>query len=200
MTFQTTAQAIVLKNILLIMALLGTVGLASKAFAQETGTPGDAPRAVFWAVLDTDQVFAKSKAMKTVYEQMAKIQADNQARIDVEKAKAKKEEEALLRKRNLLSPEALADERKKFQDRIVTLQRQVQETNQKLNKVRGEATKKVSDMFLTVVMDVVKLNNISMVFQKSQMVFADPKLDITEIVIKDLDTRLPSVQVATPSN
>ena len=180
--------------------LLGALSFSSVTSAQDAAAQKD-PRGgvVYWATLDSDGVFAKSKAMKDIHEQMAKYQAEIQTVIDTEKDAAKKEEEELLRKRNLLAPEVLAEERKKFQDRIVQLQRQVQETNLKLNQVRAEATQKVSDVYRAVVSDVVKLNNISMVFQKNQVVYADPKLDITQIVLEDLDTRLPSVQVTNPN-
>ena len=190
-----------LKSFAFMCALfLGALSFAPMASAQDA-TANQDPRGgvVYWATLDTDGVFAQSKAMKNIHEQMAKYQAEIQTVIDKEKEAAKKEEEELLRKRNLLAPEVLAEERKKFQDRIVKLQRRVQETNLKLNQVRAEATKKVSDIYRAVVADVVKLNKISMVFQKTQVVYADPKLDISAIVLEDLDTRLPSVQVTNPN-
>lgn len=180
--------------------LLGALSFTPMAFAQDATAQKD-PRGgvVYWATLDTDGVFAQSKAMKNIHEQMAKYQAEIQTVIDKEKEAAQKEEEELKRKRNLLAPEVLAAERKKFQDRIVTLQRRVQETNLKLNQVRAEATQKVSDVYRAVVADLVKLNKISMVFQKNQVVYADPKLDISQIVLEDLDARLPSVQVTNPN-
>ncbi|MBF0247791.1 MAG: hypothetical protein HQL36_06935 [Alphaproteobacteria bacterium] len=48
-------------------------------------------------------------------------------------------------------------------------------------------------------MNVVKLNGITVVFQKSQIVISDPQLDISKIVLEDLDKRLPTVTVADPS-
>ncbi|HEY9080707.1 OmpH family outer membrane protein [Magnetovibrio sp.] len=180
--------------------LLGALSFAPVVSAQDAA-PNEDPRGgvVYWAILDTDGVFAESKAMKDIHEQMAKYQAEIQAVIDKEKDAVQKEEEELMRKRNLLAPEVLAEERKKFQDRIVGLQRRVQETNLKLNQVRAEATEKVTDVYRSVVADVVKINQISMVFQKAQVVYADPKLDISAIVLQDLDARLPSVQVANPN-
>ena len=180
--------------------LLGALSYIPMASAQDATAQKD-PRGgvVYWATLDADGVFAQSKAMKDIHEQMAKYQAEIQTVIDKEKEAAQKEEEELKRKRNLLAPEVLAEERKKFQDRIVSLQRRVQETNLKLNQVRAEATQKVSDVYRAVVADVVKLNKISMVFQKNQVVYADPKLDISKIVLEDLDARLPSVQVTNPN-
>jgi len=188
------------KSIVFVCAvLLGGWLTISQANAQDTKTKPKEAANVFFAVLDTDAVIAQSKAMKNIHEQMAKYQTDIQTVIDKEKLDAKKEEEELVRKRNLLAPEVLAEERKKFQNRIVALQRHVQESNQKLTQVRAEATAKVSDVFRAVVSDVVKLNGITVVLRKNQVVYANPNLDITAIVLKDLDKRLPSVQVANPN-
>lgn len=191
MTLKSTA--------LMCTVLLGALSLTTRAYAQDTAAQKETRIPVNFAVLDTDGVFAQSKAMKGIHEQMAKYQAEIQAVIDKEKQDVKKQEEELLRKRNLVAPEVLAGERKKFQDRIVALQRRVQESNLKLNQVRAQATKKVSDVFRAVVSDIVKLNKINMVFLKKQMAYADPNLEITKFVLQDLDARLPSVQVADPN-
>lgn len=188
------------KSIVFVCAvLLGSWLTIDQANAQDTKAKPKAAANVFFAILDTDAVIAQSKAMKNIHEQMAKHQANIQTVIDKEKLAAKKEEEELVRKRNLLAPEVLAEERKKFQNRIVALQRQVQESNQKLTQIRAEATAKVSEVFRTVVADVVKLNGITVVLRKTQVVFANPNLEITAIVLEDLDKRLPSVQVANPN-
>ena len=179
--------------------LLGSWLTINQANAQDTKTKPKATANVFFAVLDTDAVIGQSKAMKNIHEQMAKYQADIQTVIDKDKLAAKKEEAELVRKRNLLAPEVLAEERKKFQNRIVALQRKVQESNQKLTQIRAEATTKVSNVFRAVVAEVVKVNGITVVLKKNQVVFSNPNLDITAIVLKDLDKRLPSVQVANPN-
>ena len=195
-----TLKSIAFMCAVLMGALSFSSSLTTPAFAQDAPAKED-PRGgvVYWAILDTDGVFAQSKAMKNIHEQMVKYQAEIQTVIDKEKEAVQKQEEELQRKRNLLAPEVLAEERKTFQDRIVKLQRRVQETNLKHNQVRAAATEKVSDAYRAVVSDLVKVNQISMVFQKAQVVYADPKLDISAIVLQELDKRLPSVQVANPN-
>lgn len=178
--------------------VLGALSVVPQANAQDAAAKKSANTGVYLAVLDTDAVFVNAKAMQSIHEQMAKFQADLQTTIDKEKADVKKAEEELLAQRPLLAADVFAEKRKQFQERIVKLQREVQESNLKLNTVRTDANKKVSDVFRAVVADIVKVNGITVVFQKGQVVFADSKLDITSLVLTDLDKRLPSVQVASP--
>lgn len=174
------------------------MSVVPQANAQDAAAKKVANTGVYLAVLDTDAVFVNAKSMQSIHEQMAKFQADLQSTIDKEKADVKKAEEELLTQRPLLAADVFAEKRKQFQDRIVKLQREVQESNLKLNTVRTDANKKVTDVFRAVVADIVKINGITVVFQKGQVVFSDPKLDITNLVLIDLDKRLPSVQVASP--
>ncbi|WP_170826969.1 OmpH family outer membrane protein [Magnetovibrio blakemorei] len=178
--------------------VLGALSIIPQANAQDAAANKAASAGVYLAVLDTDAVFVNAKAMQTIHEQMAKFQADLQTTIDKEKADVKKAEEELLAQRPLLAADVFAEKRKQFQERIVKLQREVQESNLKLNTVRTDANKKVTDVFRAVVADIVKINGITVVFQKGQVVFSDPKLDITNLVLIDLDKRLPSVKVASP--
>lgn len=150
------------------------------------------------AVMDADGIYANSKAMKNIHEQFAKYQTELQTSIDAEKQTLQKDEEALNRKRSLLAPEAFANERKKFQDRIVTFQRKAQESALKLNQVRAQANTKVQQVLQEIVTDLVKTNGITIVFNAKQTVIADPAMDVSQAVLAELDKRLPSVQVANP--
>lgn len=182
------------------IVVIGALTTAYQAQAQATdGAPTSNTSAVFMAVLDVDGINTKSKAMKNIHEQFAKYQTDMQASVDQEKQALQKDDEALNRKRTLLSPEQFAEERKKFQGRIVGLQRKVQESSLRLNQVRAKATAKVGEVLRAVVSDIVKANEIKLVFHKSQIVFMVPGLDITDLVLAELDKRLPSVQVDNPN-
>lgn len=173
--------------------LVSTVPAMAQS-ADAAAQPGVSP-----VVLDWDGVLANSKAMKSVQEQFLKYQAALQTKVDEEGKALKKAEEELQRKRTLLAPEQFAAETKKYQERFVAMQRMVQETNGKLNQVRVEATAKVQDVLREEVLKLVKANGISVVFNLRQTLYADPRMDISQIVLDNLDKALPSVQVTDPS-
>ena len=186
-------------HLLMCAVVLGFAAVMPQAQAQTAPAASKkADVAVLMAVLDSEGIYANSKAMKSIHEQFAKYQGEMQTSIDTEKQALQKEEEELNRKRTLLAPEVFAEERKKFQGRIVGLQRKVQETNQMLNQVRAKATAKVGDVLRTVVQEIVTSNGITIVFHKNQTVISDPGLDISQLVLAELDKRLPSVQVEKP--
>lgn len=183
----------------LSVSIFGVLILAPQVSAQSAqGQAGNANVSVFMAVLDTDGIYSKSKAMKNIHEQFAKFQSELQTSVDTEKQTLQKADEELNRKRSLLAPEVFAEERKKFQGRIVALQRKVQEGNLKLNQARAQANGKVAEVLRAVITDIVKANNITIVFNKKTIVTSDPSMDISKLVLTDLDKRLPSVQVANP--
>lgn len=187
------------KSILWIGALaFGFFSFAADVKAQSASSAPTASQGVYMAFLDTDVIYSQSKAMKNMHEQLAKFQEEIKTSLDQEKLALQKEEDELQRKRTLLAPEVFAEERKKFQTRLVALQRKFQESSLKLNQVRAEATNKVSQVFTAAVTEIAKKNGITIVFQKSQIVIASAQLDITKIVLEELDKRLPSVQVTNP--
>ncbi|MFC1672825.1 OmpH family outer membrane protein [Pseudomonadota bacterium] len=162
--------------------------------ANAAAQPGVSP-----VVLDWDGVLANSKAMKSVQEQFLKHQAALQTKVDEEGKALKKAEEELQRKRTLLAPEQFAAETKKYQERFVAMQRMVQESNGKLNQVRVQATAKVQEVLREEVLKLVKANGISIVFNLRQTLYVDPRMDISQIVLDNLDQALPTVQVTDPT-
>lgn len=183
----------------LASAFVACAVLVSTAPAMAQSTDAAAQPGVSPVVLDWDGVLANSKAMKSVQEQFLKYQAALQTKVDEEGKALKKAEEELQRKRTLLAPEQFAAETKKYQERFVAMQRMVQETNGKLNQVRVEATAKVQDVLREEVLKLVKANGISVVFNLRQTLYADPRMDISQIVLDNLDKALPTVQVTDPS-
>ncbi|MBL4615355.1 MAG: OmpH family outer membrane protein [Magnetovibrio sp.] len=189
-----------LKSILwMSVAVFGVLMMAPGAQAQNAnGQVKPANIGVFMAVLDTDGIYIKAKAMKSIHEQLAQFQSELQANVDKEKQSLQKADEELNRKRTLLAPELFAEERKQLQGRVVAFQRKIQAGNQKLNQARAEANTKVSKVLGAVIKDIVKTNGITIVFNKKMTVISDPSMDISKLVLNALDKRLPSVQITNP--
>lgn len=173
-------------------------GVTSAAAQTESAKTESKNIGVFMAVLDMDGAYAQSKAMKDIHQQFAKFQSDFEATVNTQKKSLQKAEEELSRKRALLAPEVFAEERKAFQKRIVALQRKVQEGKLKLNQARAKANTKVVEVLHAVIKDIVKSNNITIVFNKKTIVTFNVSMDITKIVLTELDKRLPSVHVTNP--
>ena len=189
-----------LKSILwLSVTVFGVLMMVPGTQAQSVnGQVKPANIGVFMAVLDTDGIYIKAKAMKSIHEQLAQFQSELQANVDKEKQSLQKADEELNRKRTLLAPELFAEERKQLQGRVVAFQRKIQAGNQKLNQARAEANTKVSKVLGAVIKDIVKTNGITIVFNKKMTVISDPSMDISKLVLNALDKRLPSVQITNP--
>ncbi len=181
-----------------IAFVVSTILIAPQSFAQDPKGNESPVSGVIFAVLDIDAVLKQSKAVKNIHEQIAKYQAEIQKGIDAENAALKKEETELVRKRDLQTPEQFEAERKKFQKRVSSFQRQFQERSQMLTQVRAKAMGKVDVALRSVIEAIVKHNQITVLLDKRSTILANKEMDISSLVLTDLDAKLPSVLVENP--
>lgn len=150
------------------------------------------------AVLNLNAIRHDSKAVKDIRRQIEHYVAALQASNKKEDEALRKANEQLMRRRSILSPEAFAKERQKFQQHYFDLQRQNQEHRQQIAEVQAEAMKKVEDKLNQIVRDIAKKRGYALVLSGVQAVVLDRNLDITKETLDQLDKSLPAVKVKNP--
>lgn len=147
------------------------------------------------AVVNFEQVLATSAAPKSIREQ---IQAKRDTyRIEVQKdeAELRKSNQELAQKQTLLSQDAFKEERRKFEQKVLAVQKKVQEKNLNLQKAQARAQQKVKDALRNVVLQVAQLKGYALVLRRAQTVVVADPMDITKLVISELNKQLPSIKV-----
>jgi len=178
----------------LVAAAIFTFGLSlSDAQAQEKSDPA----AFRVAVVDMSKVMAAAKAPQTIRSQINEKRKVFQAEIQKEEKDLREGNQELARQRNIMSPEAFKEERRKFEERFVAAQRKMQERKLTLDRARAGAMDKVATALKTVITKIVKDNGITLLLRKEQTVFTDKRLEVTNHVVSELDKLLPSVKVFT---
>lgn len=193
-----------MKNLLklLFVALLGFLFVISPSMAQQK-TPAKAPagkrRIVELpfpvAVLDMQSIFRDAKAVKRIREQVTKYGASFEKEIQKERDAVRTENQELARQRTILSPEAFAEKRRKFEQRVVEVQRLVQKRQRELDTSRNEAMSKVNSSYVEIVSKIAQERNLALILKKAQTAFSVKTLDITQEVLSRLDKKLPTVKV-----
>lgn len=173
-----------MKNILLISILWLGCFLA-----------GVAQSAEIIAVVDMDAVLQKSKAVKSINTQMKKIREDHQADITKKEEALRKGEKELAGQHKLLAKEAFAEKEKAFKKKIINFQRDIQEKRAAIDIAFNQAIKIVEKTIYKIVEDISKEEKLKLVVQSSQTLFVDNSLNITEKVLKKLDSALPKVNI-----
>ncbi len=151
------------------------------------------------AVIDYQAILRESKAIKSVREQAEVQRKKLQAEITDKEKKVRADSQALEKQRTVLSPAAFARKQSDLQAKVVEIQSEVQARRQQLRQAFAQADQKFGDTVVELVQIIAKEKGYNLVFNKNQILFAAPKFDITTLVLKQLNKRLPTLKVKVPA-
>lgn len=165
---------------------------------QQAPAPQDDGMLIKMAVIDVQAILRDATAVKEIRSQLEKHRMAFQTEIEKEEQEIVNANQELGRQRTILAPEAYNEERRKFENRVVDAQRLVQQRKQELNDVLNEAMGEVQNVLNDVITDIAKSQQFSLLFRKDQTILVIPQLEITHLVLNELNKRLPTVKVKVP--
>ena len=146
-------------------------------------------------VVDMKFVLNNSKAGKGAQDFLLKSFQDNQKKFaDLEK-KLKKEEDDLLEKQKILSKEEYSKKADDLRKKVIDYQSERRTSLDKIAIQRTESRETLIKKISPILDAYIKENNISLVFDKKEMLGGRPELDITQVIIDKLDKELPSLNL-----
>lgn len=180
-----------------------TLSQQTKAAKDKAAPPGrekvmefDIP--IPFAVLDVQVILRDAAAVKDIREQITKYGTKFEDEIEKERNEIRNANQELARQRTILSPEAFAGKRQQFEQRVVDVQKLVQQRQQELDVSRNEAMNTVNQAYMKIVSDIATERNLALIVRKDQTAFSTPALDVTKEILERLDKNLPKVKVAEP--
>jgi len=150
------------------------------------------------AIIDVQVILVDAKAVKNIREQITKFGTQFEEEIEKERNEIRTANQELARQRTILSPEAFAEKRRKFEQRVVKVQRLVQQRQRELDKSRNEAMIVLNKAYTEIVWKIANELNLAVILRKNQTAYAIPSLEITRKVLARLDEKLPTVKVSKP--
>lgn len=150
------------------------------------------------AVIDVQRILVDALAVKNIRDQITKFGTEFEKEIEKERTEIRTANQELARQRTILAPESFAEKRRKFEQRVVEVQRLVQQRQRELDKSRNEAMGVVNKSYTGIVWKIANERNLAVILRKSQTAYAIPTLDITKQVLARLDKELPTVKVSNP--
>lgn len=150
-------------------------------------------------VLDIGAIRRDAASVKSIRDQIVGFQGSLQGDIQKEQEALSTAQQDLAKKQALLSPEAFAEERQKFEQRVVGVQQMVQNRRRNLEASQGKAMLQVERSLNEIVANMAANNGYSIVLRRSQVVIVDTSLDITAAVLQELNDKLPTVTVEPPA-
>jgi Skp family chaperone for outer membrane proteins len=158
-------------------------------------TPLTAQAEATLAVLNIQQIMRESLAAKSVKVTLEGQQKSFQSEMVTKEQALQKKEKELAQQRSVLSPEEFEKRVKEFRTQATAAQREVQAKKSKLDKAFADALATIQKTVMDIVAEKAKAEKIQAVAPTSQLLYADPSLDITQDVLTKLNQRLPKVQV-----
>jgi outer membrane protein len=152
-------------------------------------------------VVDVQALLQNSKAAKMVRGQIEQKRNEYTKEISHQEETLRAERDALQRQQASLSPDALNQKGREFQQKVNDLDRNVQGKRQALEKSNGDALQKIQEEMLKIIADIAKQRKANLVFQRTDLVLFDQSFDVTDEVLQKLDEQMPvlTVEFVTPT-
>ena len=177
--------------------------LAALAFVAPLATALPAPAqqrtvAPIMLVLDTNRIMAEAKSMKTIRDQIDGVRNQFTAEIRTEEDALRRAEQEITQQRQVLSPEAFNQRRQELQQRAAALQAKTRTRRSQMDQALRTAFQQVRNRVIRLAQASAQRRGANMVIQKSDLVYFDPSMEVTDEILRQLDAELPSVRVEVP--
>ena len=147
------------------------------------------------AYLDMKFVLNNSKAGKGAQDFLQKSFKENQKKFVDEENVLKKEENDLLAQKTILTKEEYQKKSDNLRKKVIDYQSQRRLSLEKITTQRAEARKKLLEILDPIMKTYTEENNISLVIDKKDVLVGNTDLDITNIIVKKLNKKLPSLSI-----
>lgn len=181
-----------------LWALVVVASLAHPVSAQDQEQDQEQTIPLKIAIIDVDAIQRNAVAVKEIRSQIGKYRSAFQADIQKEETELRNANQELARQRTILSPEAFAEERRKFEQRLITVQQKVQLRKQELEKAQIGAMRQVQAALNEIITGIAKERKLTLILRENQVVLSATALKITDEVLARLDQKLPSISVPEP--
>ena len=182
-------------------ALISLVAWQGSAHAQQQA-PAQAqatPVRMKVAIINMEAVRRNAAVMKDIRAQVSAHRSAFQKDVQKEEDALRTANEELRRQRTILAPETFAEERRKFEERLVEVQRGVQTRRQALDRAQNDALAEVQNVLGKVIADIATENGLTLILREDQTVLAAKQLNITAHVLQELDKRLATYKLPEPT-
>ena len=177
-------------GVLAAAVLLGAAGAAAQDAEEQA-----APAQLGVIVVDFQAVMRDADAARSVQRQLDVMrQAYQETFFEIEE-ELRTAETQLAEDRTTLPPEAFAEQRRAFEQRVTEAQREAQTSRAALDRALERATDTVRQQLVEVIAEIAREHGASIVLSKGQVILVDRSLDLTDIALARLNEALPTVDV-----
>ncbi len=153
------------------------------------------PKGTTVVFFDVEAVMRTSTAMQNVNTQAERQRSALQADATRQEGELRKAEEELSNQRNVLSADAFSQRRRDFENRVATVQQQLQTRRRNLEQNYSDTSAKVQQALTESVIEVMNEQEYQMVLPNTFIFVARSALDISGEVVRRLNRRMPTASL-----
>lgn len=168
-----------------VLAVLGLSGATSSARADNN-----------IAVVDIDKLLNESKAGQSISTQVQDKQAAFQKEFSAKEKELLEAQKTLVEQRQSLSAEDFAKKRKEFEEKLLETRKLFQKRRTDLDRALSEALLSLRKSVIEVTAAVAEKNDYDIVLTRDSVVIAEKALDITDVVLSDLNAKVDNIRLA----
>ena len=147
------------------------------------------------AIVDVQAILRDALSAKSARSQMDVIARQEQKVIDEEEKKLRKRDQDLQQQRSILSSEVFSKKQQKLQIDIRNLQRRSRNLSQSLDKGFRSSMNQIQMILFDELRKLSSEIDVNLIIPRSQIVIAVDGFEITELALKRLNKRLPSIDL-----
>lgn len=178
------------RSALIIIALC--LALGHRPAAAQSDTP---PVPFPIIVIDFQEALRRSDAAEQARRQVDVLRQGYQEAFVAIEEELRAAESELADNRTRLPPEAFAERRREFEERVTQAQREAQTTRASLDQAVERAMGAVRAQLIEVIADIAQERGATLVLNKAQVILVDRSLDLTDEAVSRLDQVMPTVDV-----
>jgi Skp family chaperone for outer membrane proteins len=150
------------------------------------------------AIVDVQRVLQESSAASRVKKQVEDQSSYFQKQIAKEESFLRDEEKKLAALRENAEADQYSAAEQKLRERFLFVERQVQARRKDLDLAYNAAMKKVREYLVDIVEKESKARGVNLVVVKQQVIWHDSTIDMTDVVLRDLNKQLPDITLDFP--
>ena len=147
------------------------------------------------AIVDVQRVLQESSAASGVKDQVEARSSQFQKQIAKEENSLRKKEKDLAALRETANAEEYAKAEQALRERFLFVERHVQARRKALDQAYNKAMQEVRGYLISIVKEAAQKQGINLVVVKQQVIWNDQVVDITDVVLSELNKRLPKIRL-----
>jgi outer membrane protein len=136
------------------------------------------------AVVDVQRALMATEDGLSAAATLSNFTKNRQKELNRRQKELKAEENEIRKQARLLSRSALARRTEHWQRRVVSVQSKFVEYNKQLQKKQAGFTRPIMQLMFQVIARAAKKKNFNLVIDRSAVPYAQPHLDLTELVVR----------------